>query len=61
MVAEDLVVVAVVARAVDLVAAVGLAPQRVVLLRVSADVVNDEWVAPDDAADGAAVLAQMLP
>jgi len=56
---EDLVVVAVVARAVDLVAAAGLAPRRVALLHVNADVVDDESVAPDDVADDAVVLKQM--
>lgn len=58
---EDLVVVAVAGRAVVLAAAVGLAPRRVALPRVSADVVDDESAAPGDAADGAAVLAQTLP
>lgn len=61
MVAEDLVVVAVVARAVDLVAAAELALRRVALLRVNADVADDESVVPDDAADDAVVLEQMLP
>ena len=61
VVAEDLVVVAVVVRAVDLVAAAELALRKVALLRVNADVANDESVAPDDAADDAVVLEQMLP
>lgn len=58
---EDLVVVAVAGRVVVLAAAVELAPQRVALPRVSADVVDDESAALGDAADDAAVPAQTLP
>lgn len=36
-------------------------PRRVALLRVSADVVDDESAAPGDAADDAAVPVQTLP
>jgi len=61
VVAEALAAVAVAARAEDPAVAVGLAPRRVALPHVSADVVDDESAVPGDAANGAAVPAQTPP